>query len=120
MPVRMSPVQVSSDGKEVCLAQHPGNFYGGKIKDFLSFWRQFSSDPFFEKFLMGDFLEFIEFPSCPCPPPNLRLSQSDQLALDRTIQNLLIEQDVYDSTTTLFRYKLVETHALPNSASISP
>ena len=89
MPVQLSPVQVSSDGKEVCLAQHPGNFYGGKIKDFLTFWRQFSSDPFFEKFLMGDFLEFIDFPSCPCPPPNLRLSQSDQLALDRTIQEFI-------------------------------
>ena len=89
MPVRLSPVQVSSDGKEVGVAQHPGNFYGGKIKDFLSFWRQFSSDPFFVKFLLGDFFEFIDFPSCPCPPPNLRLSQSDQLALDRTIQEFI-------------------------------
>ena len=89
IPVQESPVQVSSDGKVVCLAQHPDNFYGGKIKDFISFWRQFSFDPLFHKFLLGDFLAFIEFPSNPCPPPNLRLSPSDQLALDKTILGFL-------------------------------
>ena len=80
---------MSSDGKVVCLAQHPGNFYGGKIKDFLSFWRQFSSDPFFDKFLLGDFMEFIDAPPGASIPPNLRLPLSDQLALDRTVQEFL-------------------------------
>ena len=84
-----SIIQVSSDGKEVTLAQHPGNFSGGKIKYFISFWRQFSSDPFYVKFLLGDFLEFIDSPPSASPPPNLRLSPSDQLALDVTIQEFL-------------------------------
>ena len=71
------------------MAQHPGNFSGGKIRLFLPYWSKFSSDPFFVKFLQGDFLEFIVSPPCACPPPNLRLSPSDQFSLDETIREFL-------------------------------
>ena len=84
-----SHTQVSSDVKVVNLAQHPGNFSGGKIKFFLSFWGLFSSDPFYVKFLLGDFLEFVGSPPSASPPHNLRFSPSDQLALDGTIQEFL-------------------------------
>ena len=72
------------------LLHSPDNFQGGKIKGFISRWQDFSSDPQFRRFLDGDFLDFIDVPSCPVLPPNLRLTPSDQAALDCTVNEFLL------------------------------
>ena len=89
-----SRIQVSSDGKEVSLVHCPVNFQGGKIKGFISSWKRFSSDPLFHKFLHGDLLDFLTFPICEALPPPLRLSPSDQAALDATITDFLLHDIV--------------------------
>ena len=93
---------------EVNLAQHPGNFSGGNIKYFISVWRQFSSDPFYDKFLLGDFLEFIDSPPTASPPPKLRLPPSDQLALDVAIKEFSTETRVHKVLRWMVRYDMLK------------
>ena len=80
---------MSLDGVSIFLNNRPDNFRGGKINKFSHIWEGLSSDPQFLKFVHGDYVEFIDAPPLCAMPRTLRLNQSDQAALDKTVMDFL-------------------------------
>ena len=84
-----SATQVSPDGVPVLLANRPDNFLGGKIRKFAALWATYSSDPQYIKFVMGNFIEFVDSPPLCSGPRTLRLGHLEQAALDCTIKEFI-------------------------------